>query len=77
MSDRKRGLYKKFEVSRIGDDGKHKDCNYFVLDLNHDPHAIRAMHRYIYSCQEEYPLLAKDLRELLAKIQSRYTDEMV
>ena len=40
---RERGLYEKFAVertdgkSKIGE--KHEGCEYFVLDLTHDPHA--------------------------------------
>ena len=66
MSDKDRGLYKKYYVSRV--DGrdkrgeKHYDCDYFVLDLFHDPHAVAALFAYIGSCQNEYPKLAEDLK---------------
>lgn len=66
MGDKTKGLYGKFVVRRT--DGrdqpgeKHDGCEYFVLDLSHDPHAYRALMAYAASCSEEYPLLAGDLR---------------
>jgi hypothetical protein len=69
-SDKERGLYKKYNVSRVDDPtGKHKDCEYFVLDLTHDKHARAALQRYTYCCELEYPELAKDLRKLSAKLR--------
>lgn len=63
--DTTRGLYKKFNVMRK--DGrsepgeKHYECEYFVLDLDHDPHALSALKAYIESCRKEFPQLADDL----------------
>jgi hypothetical protein len=60
------GLYHKFTVTRT--DGtsapgqKHDGCEYFVLDITHDPHAYAALRAYADSCQKEYPKLADDLR---------------
>jgi len=65
MGDKTRGLYGKFRIERT--DGKsapgekHDGCEYFVLDLTHDPHAIPALKAYADSCRAEYPLLAADL----------------
>jgi hypothetical protein len=70
MGDKTRGLYDKFEVRRT--DGKsepgekHHGCQYFVLDLDHDPHARPALAAYMASCQAEYPLLAADIRTKLS-----------
>lgn len=67
MTDRTRGLYDKFIVQRT--DGKsepgqkHHDCEYFVLDLTHDKHAAAALRAYADSCAEEYPMLAKGIRD--------------
>lgn len=69
MGDRTRGIYGKFDVRRT--DGKsepgekHADCQYFVLDLDHDPHARAALLAYMKSCEMEYPLLAADIHALL------------
>jgi len=61
--DRKRGLYNKYEVSRMDGSPKHDDCRYFVLDLHHDRHAIPALVAYADSCDLEFPALASDLRK--------------
>lgn len=61
-----RGLYEKFTVYR--NDGrdtigcKHFNCEYFVLDLTHDRHAIAALEAYSNSCAGELAALAEDLR---------------
>lgn len=68
MGDKSRGMYRKFWVKRTdGNDGpgkKHDGCEYFVLDLTHDPHAIPAVLAYADSCKEEYPALARDINAL-------------
>ena len=62
---RSEGLYRKFHVTRT--DGrsqkgrKHHGCEYFVLDLDHDPHALPALKAYEESCRADYPALAYDL----------------
>ena len=70
MSDRERGLYRKFHVQREDGTGrpggKHDGCEYFVLDLTHDPHALPALAAYSTSCAEAYPVLSHDLRAYLA-----------
>jgi len=68
MSDKTRGLYGKFTVIRKDGSSlfgcKHHNCDYFVLDLSHDEHAISALKAYADSCRNEYPLLANDLDKL-------------
>lgn len=59
-----RGLYNKFRVERRDGKAKHKDCTYFVLDLNHDPHAWPALDAYAEHCKEDRPELAADLRRM-------------
>jgi hypothetical protein len=62
------GLYGKFYVRRAdGKDTKgqkHYRCDYFVLDATHDPHSRAALRAYADSCEDEFPLLAIDLRRL-------------
>jgi len=62
---RLRGLYHKFNISRTDGSSvpgaKHADCDYFVLDITHDPFAIPALKAYADACQENYPALALDL----------------
>lgn len=59
------GLYRKFDVRRAdGTDApgeKHEGCDYFVLDLTHDPFAIQALKAYADACRATYPALAADL----------------
>ena len=67
MGDRNRGLYGKFVVTRTdGRDAfgeKHDGCDYFVLDLTHDKHAIPAVLAYADACERDgYTELARDLR---------------
>ncbi len=52
---------------------KHEHCEYFVLDWVHDPFAIPAALAYAAACEEEYPVLAADLRRraLLAQEGSK------
>jgi hypothetical protein len=60
------GLYNKFNVTRT--DGKseigkkHDVCDYFVLDITHDPFAIPSIKAYIKACKDKYPKLAEDLK---------------
>lgn len=64
-ADREKGLYQKYHVQRVdGSDapgGRHDGCEYFVLDVTHDPHARRALIAYANSCQHEFPQLADDI----------------
>lgn len=66
MNMHDQGLYNKFTVTRT--DGRHAEgekhaaCDYFVLDLSHDKHALPALAAYAESCKSEYPLLSADLR---------------
>ena len=72
MDDTNRGLYGKFKIERT--DGrsapgeKHAECEYFVLDLTHDPFALYAFGAYVEACQEKYPKLAADLEEKLRRL---------
>lgn len=63
------GLYAKFHVERTdGRDGpgdKHDGCDYFVLDLDHDPYARAALKEYMFACAVDYPELAADLSRKL------------
>jgi hypothetical protein len=65
--DARRGLYRKFTVTRTdGDrDGKHRRCKYFVLDLTHDQFAAAALRAYATACSKEFPELALDLNALV------------
>ncbi|WP_202844731.1 hypothetical protein [Luteimonas saliphila] len=61
------GLYRKFDVIRTdGSDqpgGKHEGCEYFVLDVTHDPHARAAIIGYARSLRDAgtHPELLQDI----------------
>ncbi|HZW25150.1 MAG TPA: hypothetical protein VFF26_06685 [Gallionella sp.] len=59
------GLFRKFDVRRVdGSDrpgGKHHGCEYFVLDVDHDPHAPAALLAYAQACAATHPHLSADL----------------
>jgi len=67
--DKKRGLYKKYDVSRTdGQDkgeGKHRGCRLFILDYTDDPFARPALAEYALAAQAEYPVLANELLDTL------------
>lgn len=66
-SNAEQGVYRKFDVRRTdgsdGPGGKHEGCEYFVLDVNHDPHALAALAAYAKACEVTHPQLAADLRD--------------
>ena len=63
-------LHHKFDVNRtdgrsaVGE--KHHGCDYFVLDLTHDPYAAAAVAAYAVGCASTHPTLAADLNARLA-----------
>lgn len=64
-ADKGRGLYRKYDVKRLGGTpGKHDTCEYFVLDLAHDGHAMTALRAYANSCRIEFPDLAADIDQI-------------
>lgn len=76
MGDTTRGLYEKFIISRTdgtSDPGeKHDGCDYFVLDLTHDKHALPALETYLASLRVEgkYLLLIADLDAKITKLRA-------
>ena len=64
-TDQHTGVYRKFHVERTDGSSKpgnkHENCQYFVIDLVHDPYAPAAIHAYAEACRNEYPALAADL----------------
>lgn len=72
MTDKKNiGIYHKFNVSRVdGTDmpgNKHFGCNYFVLDVTHDPFAKEALLTYIVEARQA------GYRKLADELEERYT----
>lgn len=76
-ADKNKGIYQKFRVERTDGSsapgGKHENCRYFVLDLDHDPHAPAALRTYAHSCVTDYPALAHDLLDLVHFLEQSNT----
>lgn len=49
------------------DPHKHKNCEFWVLNVTIDPHALRALPVYIEQCREMYPGLASDLTQMVRR----------
>ena len=60
-TSKQQGMFKKFHVTRV--DGRYPEREYFVLDIHHDQFAKAAMEAYANTCEDEYPLLAADIRK--------------
>jgi hypothetical protein len=79
MGNKTRGLYYKFDVQRTDGQSepgrKHAGCFYFVLDVDHDKHALPALHAYAVSCKEEYPLLSRDVSLIARQQRRKYPDD--
>jgi len=61
----------KFEVRRTNPEAqaRHPLCRHFVLDLDHDPHALPALHAYALAAAGEHPELAEDIHTLLGQVR--------
>lgn len=69
--DRERGLYQKYEVTRLNDpEGKHDECRYLVLDPQHDLLAYYALGAYAYQASlHGYPALSEDIQKWLDSVK--------
>ena len=73
-------VYRKFIVERTDGSSapgmKHHECDYFVLDLRHDPFSLPAIAAYAKACEDTHPALADDLRErYLPELKRRSWDK--
>lgn len=59
------GVFQKFDVRRTDGSsapgGKHHDCRYFVLDVDHDALAKPALRAYATACAVTHPDLSADM----------------
>lgn len=83
MGDKTKGLYPKFE-DPIRTDGKsapgekHDGCNYWIMDLDHDPFSKPALAAYSAACRSDgYELLADDIDKKLGFTGRMLTVEQV
>ncbi|MNC39188.1 hypothetical protein D3C75_878320 [compost metagenome] len=69
------GLYNKYTVIKNSD----PDSNFrgYVLNFDTDPYCVEALRAYAKACADEYPLLAADLEQLAAELQSNRTERAI
>ena len=67
------GLTQKFYVVRLdpASQRRHRTCRSFVLDIDHDPHALPAIEAYAASVEDKEPELARDLEVIVEKVRGR------
>lgn len=71
-----RGLYRKYDVRRLNDPAsKHTECEYYVLDLDHDRFSLPALLAYARSCNKQYPELARDIGKKCVAMGRRFISE--
>ena len=69
-------MYRKYLVKKLNDPHeKHRDCRYFVLDLDHDPLAAHALRAYAAACEDDRPALAADLLAWADHIKERLAEQ--
>lgn len=73
VKSKQSGLEDRYTVHRKHDtDGKHAECEYFVLDLTHDPIARRSLLAYASTAQaEEFEALSRDLFTTVERIEKQ------
>jgi hypothetical protein len=79
IPDAERGLYAKYRAYELlyedppgnPPTGQQEVTDPFFLLKFKDPHARRALLVYALSCEEQYPLLARDLRQKLSEVMER------
>lgn len=73
--DTQRGLYNKYTV--IKNSAPDVDFEGFVLNYDTDRYSVEALRAYAKACEDEYPLLAVDLRQQAAVLQSKFTERAI
>lgn len=72
--DEDRRFYQKYNVQRLNRlndrTGRYDGCEFFVLDLDHDRYAKIALLAYAGACEEEFPLLSRNLLERCKRMGS-------
>lgn len=81
QDDKQRGIYGKYRVIRVDEDGitkdGHENRQYFVLDIFNDPFAVEALAAYANACAAEYPELANDLRILSLSARTERVTQLI
>lgn len=72
---KKGGYEKKFHILKADGSLTSPDADYFVLRLDKDPHARKALKTYAESVQVDNKKLAEDLFEILNKYQNPFDEK--
>lgn len=76
MPRNKVGMLIKYDVKKIHDpEGKHDDCDYFVLDPVHDDVSLAVLAAYAEATEDEF--LAADLRSWLQEVRIKRVQRAV
>lgn len=59
-----------YRVSRIDGSAKHRECDFFVLDLTHDAAARSAVLLYAKIREKKQPEIAKNIRIKVSKYRN-------
>lgn len=79
LCEKSTGFYQKYNVSRT--DGrsapgeKHADCQYFVLDLTHDPFAVAALEAYLEALPNKPTAFSMDLDQVIRDLKASHDTE--
>lgn len=73
MPEQSKGLYNKYKVERIDGKPGRENCQYFVVDVCHDPYGPAAVRAYIDALPDDFAQLKADLEKILqgAKFDSK------
>lgn len=76
LEEPEKGLEQRYMVQHLGNPDKHRDCEYFVLDLTHDPLARRAAGLYAAEARMVgHEKLADDLDARVNQIEAFFHAE--
>lgn len=72
MNDTERGIYHKYNVTKVEDGSEVTDC--FVLRPDKDRYSRAALVAYADACHQDYPDLARDIRAWVLSLSEAYRD---
>lgn len=73
--DTQRGLYNKYTVTK--NSAPNVKFEGFVLNYDTDRYSVEALRAYAKACEDEYPLLAVDLRQRAAELQLKFAERAI
>ena len=73
--DTQRGLYNKYTVTK--NSAPEQSFEGFVLNYETDRYSVEALRAYAKACEDEYPMLAADLREQASLLHAKFTQRAI